>query len=233
MVKKRRKQLNLFGVFQKLQDISGLLCKLFTWITCQVDAASPRHAGFCVCHLASIPPPAIPEHVSDKGHRSGKWTSGAPVQCYALVHTPHRSHLPFHRVYIQLVCVWWFGSHAWWSSGSLRPDYWPTNQLADHMDGNLHSALHSTSPVLPLTPPRAQVSPPRLSTPADLLVLFNESLGSPALRWKFHPRHPPCVTLCFIFCSWWRFRGTGRRMMHGNYKILMIPLLKRGCCIKK
>lgn len=57
-------------------------------------------------------------------------------------YTPHivRICLLAQRTF-RCACVWWFGGHAWWSSGSLRPDYRPTDQLADHMDRNLHSAL--------------------------------------------------------------------------------------------
>lgn len=134
--------------------------------------------------------------------------SGHLVQPYDAAHsyTPHivRICLLTERTF-RCASVWWFGGHAWWSWGSLRPDYGPTNQLADHMDGNLNSALRSASPVPPLTPSHAQVyaTPPSLhhSRPADLLIPFNESLGLPALRWKFHPRHPPSVILCFISCS--------------------------------
>lgn len=61
-------------------------------------------------------PPVIPERVSDNGRRSGKWTSGEPVQCYALLYTMFSSGL------------------------ETRP---LAHQPTGHMDGNLHSALRS------------------------------------------------------------------------------------------
>lgn len=130
----------------------------------EAPSPSPRlnpDTPISVCAIWPPSTPMIPEYVGDNEHRSGKWTSGAPVQ--------HRTHstAAFFRVYVQV--VWWFGGHAWWRSGSLRPGYWPTNQLADHMDGDyiLHSPLHSFSlrplphPFFPLLyprPPPAQVS---------------------------------------------------------------------------
>lgn len=48
-----------------LEGVGFLGCEVFTWVTCQPDAAGalpvpaagPRHAAFCVCHLASVPLP--------------------------------------------------------------------------------------------------------------------------------------------------------------------------------
>lgn len=70
-----------------LWNILGLLpCEVFTSVACQADAASlfsPRPAPDMLVSVFAIWPPFPPmmlEHVSDSGHRSGKWTSGAPVQ---------------------------------------------------------------------------------------------------------------------------------------------------------
>ena len=218
-----------------LWNMWGLLrCEVFTWVTCQADGAGPlsvstarpRYAGLQSLPFGLRPLP---------WYQSMLVTMTTGVESGHLVHLSNSAHAHTHSTAfaspfsesVRSGRVWWFGGHAWWSSGSLRPDYWPTNQLAHHMDGNYSPALcsvllllSSPPPILhSSSPPTCPSIPPHHSTPADLLVLFNESLGSPAPEWKFHPRHPPCVTLGFILCSWWRFGGTGRSMMHGNYKM--------------
>lgn len=162
--------------------------------------------------------PPDPEYVSNNDHGSGKWTSGAPVQ--------HRTHSYTHWSICMCVCVCVMIMQSCvvklmitetWLLARIptgRPYGWELQSLPSRSPPHPHPSFP------PLLPPSTYPSiPPRHSTPADLLVLFNESLGSPAPKWKFHLRHPPCVTLGFILSSWWRFRGTGRRMMHGTYKM--------------
>lgn len=76
-------------------------------------------------------PPMIPEHVSDNGHRSGKWTSGAPVQ-HTLIQTPQLSQLPLQRVHTQgvFVCddlaVMRGEARDHWDLTTGSPTNWPT-----------------------------------------------------------------------------------------------------------
>lgn len=89
------------------------------------------------------------------------------------------------------------------------PTNWPTIWVETYTGPRAPSLFFSS------TTNQTPRLPPRRRAPADLLALFNELSASPALGWKFQPSSsPPSVTLGFISCFWWRFRGTGRRVMH-------------------
>lgn len=81
-------------------------------------------------------------------------TMATGVESGHLVHLSNTTHT--HTQNMFRLCVWWFGGHAWWSLGSLGSDYWPTNQLPEHMDRNYSLTLCSA--LLHSPPPHAQVS---------------------------------------------------------------------------
>jgi len=142
----------------------------------------------------------ILQYVRDDDHRSGKWTSGAPLQ--------HRTHSHTHFSLLRertfgFVCVSLCVCVMLWQSCVVklmitetwrlahRPTGWPYGwELPPLLCTPSHHVTH-TLPLLSSPPLTYPSIPPHHSAPADLPVLFNESLGSPAPKWKFHPRHPP------------------------------------------
>lgn len=105
------------------------------------------------------------------GYLSMLVTMAMGVESGHLVHLSNTKHTQHTPPFTQrLVCVCDFGSHAWWSSGSLRPDYWPTNQLADHMGGNSSPTLCS-APSLRLHPSCPLSTPLRVSLLTTALLL--------------------------------------------------------------
>lgn len=129
----------------KLGDISSSLwSSLFTWVTRQAVAVCPWHAASCVCHL---PPPPGPPPLLVPWYPSALVTMVAGLESGHLAHLSHEPpHLPSSAACGFRYGVWWFGSQAWPSSGSLRPDCRPADQLADHMDADAPFWTHHPLP---------------------------------------------------------------------------------------
>ena len=102
--------LALFKYYEIVWGHCGVRC-LPGSLARQMRLVPPPLVWFLCLPFGFPSPPVIPEHVSDNGHRSGKWTSGAPFQrlththTHTHTHTLQRSHLPFQRAYSQVVCV--------------------------------------------------------------------------------------------------------------------------------
>lgn len=124
----------------------------------------------------------------------------------------------------QDLCVWWCAGHAWWSLGSLRPDYWPANQLVGHMGGSCSLVIS----------PRPTSVPESLLTTA-LLLTFSFFL----MNRQLHLHQSENSTLvCHAGLYFLLFNGDLEDQawpwcmeIIRRDEILITPLPKCSCCI--